>query len=68
MWTALFSAIAAMPQLVNQILAFIKWIEQMLAVAVKNKTEEDLKKAIEKAKKDKNTGDLDAIFDPSKKP
>lgn len=68
MWTSLFSAIAAMPKLVELILAFIKWVEESLAQATQKKTEEDLRKAIETAKKDKNTGDLDAIFDPSKKP
>lgn len=68
MWTALFSAIAAVPKLAELIMTFVKWIQEEIDAASKKKLAEDLQKAIDKAKKDKDTGDLDAIFDPSKKP
>lgn len=67
MITAIFSAIAALPKLLEYLKSFISWISERIAVAEKQKLEAEMKKAIEQAEKSKDTSGLDQLFDPRKK-
>lgn len=67
MVTAIFSAIAALPQLCAFVEKFALWITEQIQIAKDKKTLEDLAKATALAKEKKDTSGMDNIFDPSKK-
>lgn len=64
---AIFNAIAALPTLVKAIESFVAFLSSQLEAAKKRKLAEELAAATEKAKKEKDTSDMDAIFNPGKK-
>lgn len=68
MWSAIFGALTALPELLKLIESLIAWLSNQINQAKIKKAEEDLKKAAAKAEETKDTTDLDNQFDPRKKP
>jgi hypothetical protein len=73
MLSAIFGALAALPKfldLAEKFLAYaeklVSWIASQIEIAKRKKAEDDLRKAADKAKQEKDTSDLDKIFDPRK--
>jgi hypothetical protein len=68
MIASIFSAIAALPKLLEALEKLVGWISVQITAAKKKKLEEELAKAIELSKEKKDTSGLDQLFDPTKKP
>lgn len=67
MWTAIFSALAAMPKMFEMIQAFSRWLSEQIVDYQKQNMSEDMTKAIVKAKKEKDTTDINNLFSGKKK-
>lgn len=62
MWTAFFSALAAIPKLLEMVENFSLWIIEQVYLAKEKRLSDDLEKALSKAKEEKDTSGLDDIF------
>jgi len=67
MWSAIFQAIAAVPQIAALIERLVSWIVVELASAKEKKKLEDLDKGIALAKEKKDTRGIEEFFNPGKK-
>lgn len=65
--SAFFSALAAIPKLLEIVEKLVSWFATEIAAAKKRKLEEEMAKAVEIAKDTKDTSKIDQLFDPSKK-
>lgn len=67
MWAAIFGVLAATPKIIELLEAVVKWLSVQIDEAKKRKLHDEMIQATDKAKRDKDTSDLDAIFDSDKK-
>ena len=67
MWTSIFSAIAAVPQLIDTLEKFAQWLISEINLIKQKQQTVKLDNAVTKAESTKDTSGLDAVFDPNKK-